>query len=128
MFMTTSIILGQVLGLFFIIMGFLLLLRKKFLFKMFKDIKHDEGWLFLFGVLTSILGLLIIFSHNIWQDAWRIVITLIGWITLLKGLNLLFFPEAMMKTVKWALKTDWVYIVATVFSFLLGSYLLISVA
>ena len=42
---------------------------------------------------TIILGLLMVVSHNIWQWSWRVIITIIAWIVLLKGVCILMLPQ-----------------------------------
>jgi len=47
------------------------------------------------GVITLVAGLAIVLSHNIWTGgALPVIVTLVGWTTLLKGLLFLFLtPE-----------------------------------
>jgi uncharacterized membrane protein len=49
---------------------------------------------FLNGVLLFIAGMSIIRVHNFWVRNWTILITLIGWITIMLGLARMFFPTA----------------------------------
>lgn len=54
---------------------------------------HDQPVLMLLGLITVAAGLALILTHNIWSGgAQTIIITLIGWITLLKGLLFWFAP------------------------------------
>jgi hypothetical protein len=49
--------------------------------------------MFLLGVITLIAGLAMVLAHNVWSGgALRVTVTLIGWITLIKGLLFLFLP------------------------------------
>lgn len=63
---------------------------------MIAEIVHDAPLLFLCGIIAVATGLAIVLNHNVWSGgAVAIVITLVGWITLLKGALLLFLtPEA----------------------------------
>ncbi len=49
---------------------------------------------FLNGILLFVGGISIIRVHNSWVRSWNILITLIGWLTLLLGLLRMFFPNA----------------------------------
>jgi uncharacterized membrane protein len=49
---------------------------------------------FLNGVLLFIGGISILRVHNFWVRSWTILITLIGWITLMVGLLRMFFTTA----------------------------------
>jgi len=47
----------------------------------------------LYGGLAAIVtGYSIIYCHNVWDGSWRVVITVIGGLALLKGLLLIVFP------------------------------------
>jgi hypothetical protein len=54
--------------------------------------------LLLVGVITLVAGLAIVLGHNIWSGGvLPVIITLVGWFTLIKGLLLLFLsPEAVV--------------------------------
>ena len=49
---------------------------------------------FLNGLLFFVGGLSIIRVHNFWVRNWAILITLIGWLTIILGLLRMFFPTA----------------------------------
>ena len=49
---------------------------------------------FLNGVLLFLAGISIIRVHNFWVRSWKILITLIGWLTIILGLLRMFFPAA----------------------------------
>ncbi len=49
---------------------------------------------FLNGVLLFVGGISVIRVHNFWVRSWTILITLIGWLTILLGLLRMFFPTA----------------------------------
>ena len=49
---------------------------------------------FLNGVLLFVGGISIIRVHNFWVRSWTILITLIGWLTVILGLLRMFFPTA----------------------------------
>lgn len=125
--MFTSILLAKVFGLFFVVMALFMALRKKFFHAVLKEIRHDEGWIFMFGMFNLIIGLLMIFGHNVWVDAWRIVITVLGWIVLVKGLFVLFFPKETMGMIKYILKRTWIWAMDIVIFLIIGIYLLIQV-
>jgi hypothetical protein len=49
---------------------------------------------YLNGVLLFVGGIAIIRVHNFWVRSWIILITLIGWLTIILGLFRMFFPTA----------------------------------
>ncbi len=49
---------------------------------------------FLNGVLLFVGGISIIRVHNFWFRNWTVLITLIGWLTIILGVLRMFFPTA----------------------------------
>jgi ABC-type amino acid transport system permease subunit len=47
-----------------------------------------------FGTFTLLIGLTVVVSHPIFRG-WPILVTLMGFLTILKGLLFLFFPHAL---------------------------------
>src|SRR4030065_1543286 len=49
------------------------------------------------GYITFLLGLITVVLHNIWIADVRIAITILGWTTLLKGIEKIAFPNRVNK-------------------------------
>lgn len=45
------------------------------------------------GYITFLLGLVTVVLHNVWVYNWTVMITILGWVTLLKGIGKIAFPE-----------------------------------
>jgi hypothetical protein len=58
---------------------------------------HNPPVLFVTGVIAVVAGLALVLGHNVWSGgALNVVVTLTGWLLLLKGSMLLFLsPEAV---------------------------------
>lgn len=121
--MEISIFLAKIIGLYLIITGIFTFVRYNLLEKIITDISNQRGSLFFMAILTLIMGLLLVVSHNIWVSDWRIIITLIGWLTLIGGLVRLFFLDEMRRMTDWWLKNKSAMLVLTGIFFLLGCYL-----
>ncbi|QCX39390.1 hypothetical protein FF125_13430 [Aureibaculum algae] len=92
-----SIFLAKFWGWYLIIFFLILSLNPKRIKQIFEDLK-DQKFLIITAFIAIIIGLLNILFHNIWEDSWTIVITFIGYISLLIGLSLFVFPD---KTINW---------------------------
>jgi hypothetical protein len=56
---------------------------------------HDAPVLLLASIMAMAAGLAIVLGHNVWSGGMLpVVVTLAGWISLIKGLILLFLPPA----------------------------------
>ncbi len=91
--MTLSIFLARFFGLYLIIIGFFYFWRREFIRKAARQIFAQESLVILSALISLIIGLLVIVSHNVWKFNWQVVITIIGYLALLKGLTRLFIPH-----------------------------------
>ncbi len=88
-----SLFLGTVIGWFLVIMGLLFLFRFGVLQTAMRDVMSQRGLFFMMAIITVILGLFLVTSHNVWVLGWPLLITLISWFVLITGILRLFFPE-----------------------------------
>jgi vacuolar-type H+-ATPase subunit I/STV1 len=57
---------------------------------------QNPSMMLIVGIITLAAGLAVVLAHNIWSGgALAVVVTLVGWITLIKSLFFLFVPPAM---------------------------------
>jgi hypothetical protein len=90
--MENSIFLAKFWGWYLIIFFFILSLNPKRIKQIFEDLK-DEKFLIISSFVAIIIGLLNILFHNIWEPNYKLVITLIGWMSFFIGLSLFIFPK-----------------------------------
>ena len=64
------------------------------------DVFKNTALLLLFGIFTMLVGLLIITYHNIWVVDWVVLITIVGWLSLIKGVCFIAFPKALENLAK----------------------------
>lgn len=95
--MDNSILLAKFWGWYLIIFFLILSLNPKRIKQIFNDLK-DEKFLIIFAFIAIIVGLLNIIFHNLWELNYKLIITLIGWLSLFIGLALFVLPKV---TVSW---------------------------
>lgn len=100
--MALSNYLAELWGISIIVVALALLIKEKHLKRLFASIETEDN-LFLWGVISLVIGVAMILSHNIWVQGWQVIITIFGWLALIKGLSLLFMPE-MAK--EWSKKAE----------------------
>ncbi len=61
--------------------------------KIANDLFSNAGLTYLAGVITVIIALLIVTYHNRWTKNWTVLITILGWLALVKGIFLIAFPQ-----------------------------------
>jgi hypothetical protein len=57
------------------------------------DIYRNAALTFMMGFTAVILGCLIVRYHNTWAMNWTVLITLTGWLALIRGVILIAFPK-----------------------------------
>ncbi|MDP2625002.1 MAG: hypothetical protein Q8P27_02335 [Candidatus Peregrinibacteria bacterium] len=121
--MEISYFLAQIFGPLFAIMALGMLFNMKRMTKMMDDFSKSPGLVYVTAFMVMILGLLLVLVHNHWEKDWTVVITILAWITLIKGVALTLFPEGLLKWSKGILKNKSVYPVAGTVWLALGLYL-----
>lgn len=93
--MATTLFLTQFWGWFMVILGVLFLLKKPSTFTAIFRLEADKTFVATSGYISLILGLITVLLHNVWIWTWpAILITLFGWVALVKGVLRIGFPQA----------------------------------
>ena len=92
--MDTSLFLAQFFGLYFVIVGIAMLVRFKLMTELMTKMASRE-FIYLSGFVTLLMGIPLVLLHNVWDGSWRVIITILAWITLFKGISRIFFPEVV---------------------------------
>ncbi len=92
----SSVMLAQVMGPLLLVIGLGVLFNRSSFNQMIAEMIGGKQQLTLFvtGTLTTLLGLLVVIGHNVWVWNWTVLVTLLGWATLIKGIFLVLFPTA----------------------------------
>lgn len=92
-----TMFLATVMGWYMVTFGCLLLFRDQHVKSVITDVIAQRGVFFLLGIITFLLGLLMVASHNVWVMGWEVSVTVVSWLVLIIGLMRLFLPiEATM--------------------------------
>jgi hypothetical protein len=88
------------------------------------ELVRDRPLLFLLGMTALIIGLAMVLAHNVWSGgALPVVVSLIGWILLLRGAILLFLPpDAVVRLFEMARFEEYFYVYVAV-PLVIGLYL-----
>lgn len=119
--------LATVLGWYLLIMGLFLIFRRNVVTTAMSDIMAQPGLLLVVAFITLIVGLLIVISHNIWVPAWPVIITIIGWLTLISGIVRLFYPEFIQRNWNKLSARPQSFMVSGIIILLIGLFLLFRV-
>lgn len=116
--------LATVIGWYLVVVSLLLLCRYEHIKRVTKDIMAQPGQFFIVGIITLLLGLLLVTSHNIWLWGWPVVITVFSWLVLVGGLIRLYFPEKTLEMWSSFMGNAITARVVAIIIFLVGLFLL----
>ncbi len=91
--MDISIILARILGILFLVLG-ISLFNRKTVVVLLEEMERQKGFSWLGGLIAVVFGAVIVSLGGFWFSDWRVVISVIGWLSLLKGFFILVFPES----------------------------------
>jgi hypothetical protein len=118
--MTTSVFLARLLGPLLLAVGASVLINPKPFHTMAGEVVRRITLVYLFGLFDFAAGLAIVLTHNVWAANWRVLITLIGWLMLIRGAVRILAPEAIMGFADKVLRKKQMMPVAAAVTGLLG--------
>ena len=121
--MNATLFIARMFGLTYIILALIMLFKRDLLGKVMEDFCKSTAGIFFTGAFTLIIGLAIILTHNNWAWNWTVVITILGWLCLVKGIWLIAFPESVSKLSNIYSKGKGFPLVQAVGGLLFGIYL-----
>lgn len=120
-----TVFLSRLIGLYSIVVALAMAARRQATVDIVTALLHNQAALFLVGIVGVVIGLAMILGHNIWSGgAVPVIVTLVGWAALAKGLLFLFLtPEAATAFYLGALQYEHYFYVYLGFLLILGVYL-----
>ncbi|MBU0683454.1 MAG: hypothetical protein ABIH85_01190 [Candidatus Omnitrophota bacterium] len=93
--MDASLFIARIFGLVYLIVGIGLLFNRKLFQQVMVDFCKNLALVLFGGMFALIVGIAIILVHNVWVPHWTVIITIIGWLGLIKGIWIIVFPKSM---------------------------------
>ncbi len=97
--MVLSLFLAKLIGIYILIATADMLLRKEEFESALEDYASSQGILLLSGSISLLLGLAIILGHPIYKLNWQGLITLIGYLLVLRGIVRIAAPSFVQKKI-----------------------------
>lgn len=121
--MELTVYLSQVLGLFLIICGVAIMVRRSYFAPVIGGFVEDRLTRMIVGVLELLAGLFLAVSHTDWSTLPASIITAIGWLLVVEGTAYLLLSDSAVRSIISMANTRAWYIAGGVLSILLGVYL-----
>jgi len=93
----TSILIAKLMGPVMLVTGLALWVNAERFRAMGREFLASDALIFVAGLLALSLGVTLVVVHNVWVASWPVIITLIGWVSLIAGIVRLIFPGQLRK-------------------------------
>jgi hypothetical protein len=122
-----TIYLGKLIGLYCVLIALAMISHKQATVDTMTALVRDPPVLFFASVMAMVAGLAIVLAHNVWSGgALPVVVTLVGWISLIKGLIFLLLSPEMSVSYFEALRYGQLFYLYTSIVLVIGIYLTFS--
>ena len=91
--MDTSLFIARLIGPIFVIVGIGLLLNGDRYRAVIDEVMSSHTLLYFFGAIALTGGLAIVLTHNVWLWDWPVIITIVGWLMIVRGSLRIVFPQ-----------------------------------
>jgi hypothetical protein len=120
-----TIFLSKLIGLYYILISLAMILHKQETIETVTAMIHDTPLMLFAGIVAVFAGLAMVLGHNIWSGgATAVIVTLVGWIVLMKGASFLILPaDALANFYMRSLHYEQFFYFYVGLSLLLGAYL-----
>jgi hypothetical protein len=116
--------LSRLFGIFFVLTALSLLTHKQVTLETVTTLVHTAPLLLVVGMVVLLAGLAIVLAHNVWSGGvLPVIITLIGWATLIRGLILLLLPPEAVAGIFGIIHFEWLFYFYMLITLVIGVYL-----
>ena len=91
-----TLFLSKLIGLYCILGSLSMISHREMTLEAVTELLHSPALLLVLGEMTLVAGLAMVLAHNVWSGgALPVIVSFVGWATLIKSLLFLFLPPEM---------------------------------
>lgn len=95
--MQNAVWLAGIFGPMMVILGLWMLLYADNLMKVWTAIKGSPAMFYLISIVNLLIGLTILNQYDVWSSDAFVLVTLLGWVQVIRGVMGLFVPQLLIK-------------------------------
>lgn len=114
---------SRVLGPFLVIVDVTAVARTSDMQTLLSQFEANSMWVFVSGAFILLFGLTVVAAHQYWQSPAAIIVSLLGWLVVLRGLLLVAFPKTFVAVANGMVGAQGWWISLCVVFALVGLYL-----
>ncbi len=92
--MDISLVLAQIVGIFLVVAGISMAANSKETAAVVEEAAQHKGILWTWGIMALLIGASMVVLNDVWTPGLPLIVTILGWLALVKGVFILFFPRA----------------------------------
>ncbi|MGH9775820.1 MAG: hypothetical protein ACRD50_12825 [Candidatus Acidiferrales bacterium] len=113
--------LSKLIGLYCVLVSLAMLIHKQATLEMVASLHQNPALMFILGLFAMVAGLAMVLGHNIWSGGvLPVVVTVIGWASLMKGLLYLFLTPEGVDTYLAAIHFEQLFYVYAAITLIIG--------
>ena len=121
--MENAVAIAAVLGPIWVIVGLSYLLYAKKWQEVAKGWVKDHYTIIPLMIMVTVLGLIVVRMHNVWEWNVWLLVTIAGWGMLLKGALFILLPGSVFKSTMKMFNEEWVFYLAGLIAVIAGGAL-----
>lgn len=120
-----TLFLARLIGLYCVLAALSMMIHRQMTEETVRALLHSPPAMLILGVVALPAGLALVLGHNIWSGGpLAVIVTVVGWIVLIKGALFLFLPsEFEAKLFLGQLRYERLFYLYASISLILGIYL-----
>ena len=123
--MGNSVFFAQLLGPYCIIVALGIMFNLKTYQKVIEDFFKNTALIYLGGIMALFFGIIVVLFHNLWVANWAIIITIFGWLGIIKGAWLIILPHTLGKALEAYKKNASLLVIHSIIVLAIGIFLTI---
>lgn len=109
-----SFLIAQVFGLYLVMISIVMIGRASYYRERIAKISIDNVSILSIASIWLLIGILLILVHNVWIFEPRLLVTILGWVIVIKSTLWLAAPSSTMKLAKAVCRGPWYYVVGAI--------------
>lgn len=118
-----TIILAQFMGPVMLAVGLGIFFSRPYYERVYRHLENETLAVLMSGIVALVVGIAIVLNHNYWHSLLAGLVSLVGWMSVAKGLLLIITPTAVDKIGDWAANKKGWFTSAAVLYVVLGLYM-----
>ena len=118
----TTIFLAKLIGPAVLTVGLGMFFSNQYYAKAYRNLEKETLGILLSGLIALVIGIVVVINHNIWDTPLAAFVSLIGWLSIGKGILLIVFPKTVDKIGDAIAKSYWFKSAAIAYS-VAGAYI-----